>query len=70
MPSQISPNINTEILMKKAHAKVILDCLKKKKNTFQIRYIRRDIILIFNNKIDTNNLFKCCYININKISIG
>lgn len=23
MPSQISPNINTEVLMKKAHAKVI-----------------------------------------------
>lgn len=44
MPSQISPNINTEILMKKAHAKVILDCLKKKKNTFQIRYIRRYIL--------------------------
>lgn len=36
MPSQISPNINTEILMKKAHAKVILDCLKKKKIHFKL----------------------------------
>lgn len=39
MPSQISPNINTEILMKKAHAKVTLGCLKKKIQ-IQSRYTR------------------------------